>query len=211
MFGRGSAPTRAQLLDRADKARAKGRKKKAIIEYRKALALDPADATVHSKVAPLLATTGQRAEAMKSFRFAAEAHLKAGFVDRAIAVWVSAANFFPDEEPLWNEVAKLQLQRGRKADAVKALIDAHRHFRGKKRRDTAIGFLKQAVGLEPMNVQANLLLARLLKKAGRMPEAKSLLTQLSTQIRGPALRQIRRAQFNLSPTPAALWRWMRGQ
>ena len=58
---------RSRLLRRAAGAQTKGRRKKAIELYRKVLAVEPNDAQVHRKIAPLLAETKQRpAEAEES-------------------------------------------------------------------------------------------------------------------------------------------------
>jgi len=209
MFGRKVPLSRSELVQRGDRARAKGRRRKAISEYRKALALEPGDASIHAKIAPLLAARGDKAEALKSFQAAAEGQIKAGFVDRAIALYVQAVSLFPKEDVLWREVARLHLERARRADAVRIYVQAHRHFRGKKDRDTGIAFLRRAVELDPLHIQGTIALAKLLKKSGRKAEGHQLLAQLAAQLRGPALKKVRRAQFGLSPTPAALWRWMR--
>ncbi len=209
MFGRKVPLSRSELVQRGDRARAKGRRRKAIAEYHKALALDPTDASIHAKIAPLLAARGEKAEALKSFQAAAEGQIKAGFVDRAIALYVQAVSLFPKEDVIWREIARLHLERSRRADAVRVYVEAHRHFRGKKDRDTGIAFLCRAVELDPLHVEGTIALAKLFKKSHRKDEAHQVLAQLATQIHGPALKKVRRAQFGLSPTPAALWRWMR--
>jgi tetratricopeptide (TPR) repeat protein len=211
MFGRSRPYNRSETLDRAERARAKGRRKQAIAEYRKVLAQDPADLAVHQKIAPLLAQTGQRADALKSFDAAAQAHLKQGFTDRAISVYAQAAAFFPKEERLWNELGRLHRERARRADAVKVYVEAHRHFRAKSEREKAIAFLRSALEIDPVHIDASLLLAKLLKASGKKQDAAQLLERLAKQVFGKALKRIRNAQFWLSPTPAALWRWMRAK
>jgi tetratricopeptide (TPR) repeat protein len=76
---------RARVLEKADRARGRGRLKKAIAGYRQVLQADPKDAAVHGKIAPLLARTGQPSEALASFEAAARIHLDAGFSDRALS------------------------------------------------------------------------------------------------------------------------------
>lgn len=209
MFGKPRPYNRSETLERAEKARAKGNRKKAITEYRKVLANDPADMAVHQKLAPLLAQTGERDAALKSFVAAAEGQLKQGFAERALAVYSQAASFFPKQERLWHELARLHRERSRRADAVKVYLDAHRHFRAARERATAIAFLRSALELEPLHLDASVQLAKLLKKNGEAADARGVLEALSRQIRGPALKRVRKAQFGLSPTPAALWRWLR--
>jgi len=209
MFGKPRPYNRSETLERAEKARAKGKRKKAIAEYRKVLAQDPADATVHHKIAPLLAQTGHREAALKSFQAAAEGHLKQGFADRAISVYSQATAFFPANEALWNELARLHRERSRKADAVRVYLEAHRHFRTSGQRPKAIGFLRSALELEPIHVDASVSLARLLKKDGKNEDARRVLDQLASQVRGPALKRVRKAQFGIAPGPSTLFRWMR--
>ncbi len=209
MFGKPRPYSRTETLDRAEKARAKGKRKKAIAEYRKVLAQDPADTVVHQKLAPLLAQIGEREAALKSFLAAAEGHLKSGFADRAISVYAQATTFFPGNESLWNELARLHRERSRRADAVKVYVEAHRHFRAPQQREKAINFLRNALELEPIHVDASVHLARLLKQGGQQVDARRMLDQLANQVRGPALKRVRKAQFGIAPNPSTLWRWMR--
>ena len=65
---------RTTLLAQADRSRAQGRRKRAILLYAKLLQQDPRDLAVHGKIAPLLAAEGLRDQAMASFRAAADGH-----------------------------------------------------------------------------------------------------------------------------------------
>ena len=141
MFGKKRPYNRSEVMARAEAARARGRKKKAISEFRKILAEDPADLTVHQKLAPLLAQTGLMEDARKSFNAAAEGHLKQGFADRAIAVYAHAVTFFPRDEKLWNELARLHRERARKADRKKAYTE--------RARAALAGWLEQVKVSEP--------------------------------------------------------------
>jgi predicted Zn-dependent protease len=211
MFGREKKYDRTTVLAEAEKARLKGRRKKAITEYKKVLAVDPKDSVVHGKIAPLLAETGDVAQALRSFQLAADAHLKQGFIDRAISVNVQATTYFPRNDTLWLEVARLHMERARKADAVKVLLEGHRHFKKKRAmRPTSVKLLQRAIELDPMHVEASIALARLLKSEGRRDEAMAVLEKLTRTIRGPALKRIRRAQFGIKPNLGGLWRWLRG-
>lgn len=209
MFGKKRPYNRSEVMARAEAARGKGNRKKAIAEFRKILAEDPNDLAVHQKLAPILAQAGLLEDARKSFNAAAEGHLKQGFADRAIAVYAHATTFFPRDEKLWNELARLHRERSRKADAVKVYVSAHQHFRGKKQREVAVRLLRSALEIEPLHVDATVNLARLLKQEGQKEDARRLLDSAAAQLRGAGLKQIRKAQFGLSKSPAALWRWMR--
>jgi tetratricopeptide (TPR) repeat protein len=200
---------RAEELAAADRARARGRRKQAIAGYRRILAADPNDLAVRGKIAPLLARAGKRTEALASFRAAADGHLRAGFTDRAVALFRQAAELFPDEESLWSDTAKLHLQRGRRGDAVAVLVAAGRTLSGTRHRAVGAKLLRRALDLEPWQPDATLLLARVLARDRRRSEALALLDQLSSRVRGRLRRVARGLAFRISPTPANLWRWAR--
>jgi Tfp pilus assembly protein PilF len=201
--------SRAEVLAAADSARARGRRRKAIAGYRQVLAHDPADVAVHGKLAPLLAQAGRQSEALRSFRAAAEGQRKAGFLDKAVAVYLQASALLPYESTLWERIAALHVERQRRADAVTALVKGGRACAQGGQRADGVRLLRQAVELEPWHPDATFSLARLLARTGERQEAWALLEGLAGRLRGQGLRRVRAAQFWLRPTPAALWRWVR--
>ncbi len=201
---------RAELLARADRARLRGRRRKAVALYREVLAVSPADLVVHGRVAPLLAACGQREAALASFRQAASGHERAGFADRALSVLGQATERYPDEEELWDEVARLHLVRGRRADAAAALTRGGAALLARRALGPAERMLGRARGIEPWHPEATLILARVLGRAGRAAEALELLDALAARTGGRVRARARRAAFRLSPTPRRLWRWIRG-
>jgi tetratricopeptide (TPR) repeat protein len=203
--------SRTETLAAADRARAKGRRKKAIAGYRRVLAEDPNDTTVHGKLAPLLAQTRSRGDALASFRKATDGHLRAGFTDRGLAVLSQAVAFFPEETGLWEEIGDLHVRRGRRADAVGALVQGGVRLAKARRRPAAIRILRRALDLEPWQPDAALALARVLGAAREKEEALALLDGLAARVRGPLLRRVLGQAFRLSPTPRNLWRWLRGR
>ncbi|HSN92432.1 MAG TPA: tetratricopeptide repeat protein [Anaeromyxobacteraceae bacterium] len=210
LFSRKPKPfDRTATLALAEAARTSGRRKKAIALYRKVLEADPKDLTVHGKIAPLLAKAGKRDEALASFRAAWEGQFRAGFVDRALAVLRQAVDHFPQEIALWEEIARLHLQRGRRADAVAAMVEAGGRLWRSRQPLGAVKALRRALEIEPWHPEATMMLARALAKDGRIDDALSLLDALGTRVRGRILRRSRRLAFFLSPTPARLWRWLR--
>lgn len=207
MFWRRRPKDRTELVAVADRARARGRVKKAIAGYRKALEIAPGDLAIHAKLAPLLARRRLKAEAMESFALAAGGQLKAGFVDRAVSLRRQAAETFPEEFPLWQELTRLLLLRDRRADAVAALHAGGRKLLHSRHREVGVQVLRRALEIEPRQVEVTLLLARLLARCGRKAEALPLLDDLDARAGGAVLRRARRLAFRLSPTPRRLWRW----
>ncbi len=202
---------RTEVLAAADQARARGQHRKAIKGYRRILAADPSDPVVHGKLAPLLARSRrQRGEALASFQLAAQGHIKAGFSDRAISVYVQAAGFFPEEANLWHDIARAEATQGRRADAVNALVKGSGHVgRRAALRPQAIQLLETALKIEPWHLDATLALARLLAKQGDRDAGVLLLEDLASRARGPAFRRVRWAIVRLAPSPANGWRWLR--
>ena len=209
-FWRKKPYDRSQTLAEAERARGQGRTARAIKLYRAVLAREPNDAVVHGKIAPLLARRKKlRGEALASFRLAAQGQLKAGFTDRAIALYVQAAAFFPLETELWEEIARLDQVRGRRADAIGALMEGADHLarKGSSRPD-GVRLLRKALEMEPWHLEATLLLARLLARDRERQEAVALLEDIAGRVRGKGRRRVRRAIFRIRPTPGNAWRWM---
>ena len=201
---------RTALLAAADRARARGRRRKAVALYRKVLSVLPEDLAVHGKLAPLLAAGGERAAALSSFRKAAAGHERSGFADRAVSILGQAAERFPEEEPLWDELARLHLSRGRRASAVAALVRGGEGFLARRQLVQAERMLGRAGQLEPWHPEATLLLARAKGRAGAREEALRLLDTLAERTAGRVRARARRLAFRLAPTPRRLWRWLRG-
>ncbi|HEX8701844.1 MAG TPA: BTAD domain-containing putative transcriptional regulator [Myxococcaceae bacterium] len=202
-------PTRSELIADADKARAKGRLKKAIAGYRKALDLEPADPVVHGKLAPLLARTQQPEASLESFHAAAKGHLDKGFADKAIAVYTQAADTFPYHLSLWQQLSQLNLTKGRRADAVRVLLRGRLYFRRKNERREAVTLLKEALALDGELFEPKLDLARLLALQGQRAEALALIEPLVKGLTGKPLRRVRWTQARVAPGLGAWWRWLR--
>ncbi len=201
--------TRAEVLAAADKARARGRVKKAVAGYRKALESDPADPSVNVKLGPLLAKLGESEGGAACFRTAAKRHLDQGFVDRAAAVNVAATGVFPLDAGFRIELARLNVLRGRKLDAVATLVDGARALARARRPDVAASLLSRALDVEPWHLDAGLALVPIFARSGREPDARRLVQGLEARTRGPALRRIRWVAFRTWPGLGTFWRWLR--
>jgi tetratricopeptide (TPR) repeat protein len=200
---------RTEELAAADVARARGRRKQAIAGYRRVLEAHPEDLTVHARIAPLLAAGGDRAGALTSFRTAADGQAKAGFHERALSLFIQAAEHYPDEEPLWPEIARLHLQRGRRAEAVAALTQGGWRLHLARQYPVAERVLRLALQFEPYDADAIAVLARTVRAAGRRDEAVKLLEDLSARVRGRRLTAVRGLLFRTHPSLGRLWGWVR--
>lgn len=199
---------RHQILSDAARARAAGRRMKAIGLYRWVLAVEPRNAEVHLRLAPLLAETGQAFDAWVSYRNAARAFARAGYRDKALVVYREAARLLPREVRVWEGLSRLCVEDEQLEQAVEVLLEGSRQFRGRWERAQSIHLLRQARELKPWGFEICLELARQLSLADQLREAELLLQGLAVRVTGVHLRQVRSVQFLTRPGLRSLWRWL---
>lgn len=210
MFGSKAPRSRSELITEADQARAKGRLNKAIAGYRKALELEPKDAVVLGKLAPLLVRAKQADAALESFRAAAQAHLDKGFADKALAVLSHATELFPLELDLWRQVAQLHVVKGHRAEAVKTLLRGRLRFRRGAERPGAILLLRETLALDATLFEVKLDLALQLARQKQRDEALAVLEPLTTEARSRRhLRGLRWTQAQVTPGVGTYALWLR--
>lgn len=197
---------RRKLLSQANKARNRGRVKKAIRLYQRVLEREPSDVEVHRKIAPLLARSRQPTEALASFHRAMTGLMRQGFDDKALAVCHETTRYFPQRIDVWEAIANLELRRRRVPDAVNALRNGRKQCRGRKRRAEALRLLRRAHEIAPNDAAVGTDLARMLVRSGERAEARRLLVSLARRTPGRSLRRIRWAQLRVDPTPGNLLR-----
>lgn len=199
---------RQRILEEASLARARGRRRKAIALYRWVLAVERNNAELHARLAPLLAETGQDFDAWTSYRTAAQAALREGREDRALAVYQEAAKLLPREIQAWQSIARLLEKRGDEAGAVECLLEGSRCFRSPVACPQAIHLLRRVRTIDPWHFESVLELASLLARAGQREEARLLLAGLASRHRGRRLRRVRGVQLRVEASPHAAWQWL---
>ena len=209
LSSRGVIYDRTKLLRAAAKAQEKKHRRKAIALYRQVLAMESGNAELHARLAPLLAKTRQRFDALLSFREAANCYLREGKTAEAIGVYRENATLMPREPEVWVSLARLLRQHRTPREAVDTLVTARKHFKRRSQRAEAIYLLRQAREMEAWDLEVVLDLVALLAKSGQREEAMILLAGLRSRVRGTGLRPVCRLEFHLSPTPARAWRWLR--
>jgi tetratricopeptide (TPR) repeat protein len=200
---------RKWLLAEAEKARIRGRRRRAISLYRRILAAEPHDPVLHARVAPLLAAAGKRFDAWQSYRQAAQVHLKNQNKEESLALYRDATKTLPMQIEAWQWVAKLELKRERREAAIGALLEGRTKFRSRRRRPEAITLLREARSIDEWRVDIVLDLARLLRRSGQSPEAQWILGQLAERTSGRDLRIVRGAQWRIEPSLKHSWKWLR--
>ena len=200
--------SRATLLEKAAKARGKGKHKVAVAAYREILEHDPLDPETIARLASSLAEL-KNPEAWGRYKLAAEGFLEKGFDKKAAAVLRDAVGYSPKNVDLWLMLADLQLRLQKRAEAIEVLLQGRAALSGRKDRPDAIILLIRVLQLRAGQLDVALDLAQLLRKEGRKDEALELLENRTGQPEKADRRRVRRALFNLSPGFGSLWRWIR--
>jgi tetratricopeptide (TPR) repeat protein len=208
VLGRKRRYDRSKLLADAASAQRRGKLRKAAALYREVLAVEPGNVDLERKLAPLLAKTKQRDAAWASYKHAAEGLAQHGMLDQAVGVYRECAQLLPRQGEMWLALAALEVRRGRKADAVKALRDGAAKLRGRKERALAVRLLERARELEPADFEVSFELAGRLAGAGKRERALRLLEELAARRTGRMLRRVRGRQLFLAPGPGTAWRWI---
>ena len=206
---RRSSYDRRKLLDQARAAQGKGRTKKAIRLYQRILEAEPQDPDIHRKIAPLLARSRQPEAALASFGQAVSGLMKRGMEDKALGVCHETVQFFPQRADVWEAIARLELERKRASDALKALRSGRAHCKGRRRRADALRLLRRALDIAPDDVDIATDLARVLRRSGARVEARNLLAGLAVRVPRRQLRRVRWAQLCVDSTPHRLLAWLR--
>ena len=92
---------RARILTEARRAAGKGKHVKAIALYGRVLEIEPENTDLLRRLAGQRVRAGQREEAWRDCRTAAERLIKAGFVEQAIGAYRDFATHLPDGTAVW--------------------------------------------------------------------------------------------------------------
>lgn len=200
---------RLRVMEAAERARVRKKRRKAIALYRWVLAVEPNNVDLHAKLAPLLAQTGQNFDAWRSYRVTASAALRERRDDKALAIYRDAAIYLPHEIHAWQRLAHLLAKQGEKEEAIGVLLEGSRQFQTPFLRSEAVHLLRRARLIDPWNFDVVFELAQHLGRSGQYEEARLLFEGLAPRAGGHRLRRVRAAQVRLDKNPAAAWRWFR--
>jgi tetratricopeptide (TPR) repeat protein len=200
---------RTRLLDEANRARARGRHRRAIGLLRHVLEIDPDDADVAVRLAELLAADGQRFEAWSLFRGAGKAMLRERRPVQSLAIFRESTRCLPFEFEAWRITAELERKLGREEDAELTLREARRQFRSRFDHAQAIELLRMVRSISPWDHEVVLDLARLYAQTDQSSRALRLLEALAVRAEGVKLRAVRFAQWQISHSFIHMRLWLR--
>lgn len=209
LFGANRVYDRRRILEEAARASSRNKRHRAIALYRWVLAVEPNNAELHTRLAPLLADTGQRFDAWRCFLAMARAALREDRKDKALAIYRDATHRLPQELGAWEGLAHLLAKEGDPEEAIRVLIEGSRRFGKRVHRPKAIHLLRRARAIDPWHLEAVFELARQLVRADQRDEARLLFDGLAQRAHGNRLRRVRAAQLRLDRTFGATWRWIR--
>jgi tetratricopeptide (TPR) repeat protein len=197
------------LIRLADRAVAKKRYRKAIRAYRRALAAQAGNASIHAKLAPILAQKRQRFDAWLSFRAAAKAFLRDGQPHVAEELYAQATRRLPRELQAWVALGQVQQSRRKTAEAMRTFVEGSLRFRRRRHLPQAIHLLRMAHKIHPSHLETTLDLARCLAKTRQQDEALLLLQVLAEKADPIQLPRIYAARWRISRRLGHAWAWFR--
>ncbi|MGH0037052.1 MAG: tetratricopeptide repeat protein [Myxococcota bacterium] len=199
---------RVRLLEAADRARRKGRRRRAVRLYREVLAVEPRNPELNARIAPLLAATGQSFDAWRAYLRAIEHCRAEKQLEAAVTLARGATRSLPRQIEPWEQLARLEAGRGRREAAREALRRGRRAMKGRRRRPQAIALLRLALELDPDDVQVTVDLARQLARSDQTLVALRLLEGLAERCEGAGRRAARAAQWRIEPSLQNTGAWM---
>lgn len=207
-FGGRKSYDRSRILEAARRAERRRAHTKAIALYERVREVEPKNTDVLRRLAVQRARAGQRAEATRDCLAVTERLAKRGFVDQAIGLCREIAARIPDEAALWHRLADLELERGRRPDAVGILVEGARRFPRRRRRE-ALTLLRRAHETDRTHFEAGFALGCLMARCGAGGHALGVLESMAPHARTRRQRRrLRGRLFRLSPGPATAWRWL---
>jgi tetratricopeptide (TPR) repeat protein len=209
LFRRRNDYHRDRLIREAREFQRRKKHKKALALLRRVMAVEPNNVEVHALIAPSLAVRGLDFSAWESYSRATAALLREGKNRAALDFYRDATRRMPRHYEAWTSRAALERRMERVDDARQTIEAALPHFRRRATRYPLISLLRSLLKIDGTDRSTTLELACVLSKTGQRDEALTLLKQLAQTADGPFLRKVRRIQWNVTPSLAHSWLWLR--
>lgn len=152
---------RNSLVANAQKYIQRGQLDRAIEAYRKLLQQDPSDVRLLLKIADLEARAGQQADAISSYRQAAEHFIARKFLFKALAVYKQLEKLAPEDIDVRLRLADLHVEVSLAQDAAKIYHAVIRELERDGKLIRAIDVMTRLVRIEPDDIGLQIRLAEL--------------------------------------------------
>lgn len=173
--------SRNKIIQSATRLTQRGHLDRAITEYERLVAQDPADIRSRLKIGELQQRQGQNAQAAKTLAEAGELYANQGFFLKAVAVYKQVLKLTDDVQA--NErLADLYQQLGLLTEAMQQLQVVVGLHEQAGRVEMTVAVLRKMMDLGPDNVLGRIRLADLLGQLGRREEALDELRRAAAQL-----------------------------
>ncbi len=140
-----------KYLEQAQRYLLKGNVERAILEYRKAVELDPNDNITRLRLGELLGKAGRKNEAAEEFIKVADAYSRRGFYMQAIAAYKHVLKVDPMRIDINEKIGDLYRKQGLVGEAVAQYLGVLRHLEKEKRISEALELIKKIFETDPSN------------------------------------------------------------
>ncbi|MCC6317768.1 MAG: tetratricopeptide repeat protein [Gemmatimonadaceae bacterium] len=144
--------------------------------------LDDADLQLFNRVGDLLMRQGNASEALVYYEKAVDMYAERGFLNNAIALCNKILRQSPARTAVYYKLGKISASKGFKADARKNFLEYADRMQKGGNLDEAFRALKEFADLCPDQDDIRLMLAEMLTKENRKPEALEQLEQLYAKL-----------------------------
>ena len=179
----------------------RGQLDKALLEFAKVVAEDPADTRTWLKMAELHAKLGANAEASEIYLRTGELYAEQGLAQKAVAVYKNALKLTPGAAPAHLKLGALFTQLGLVSDAVQQFELGATVLQRDGAPAEAAAALRRAVAVQPENVVLRVKLAEAASLAGLVEEAVREFGRAADQLKAQgrldeSLRVLERLLFH---------------
>ncbi len=164
---------RSKVLSAAQKHLAKGNYDRAIAEYQKLVAEDPADVRTWLKIGDLQTRKGAHEDASDTYNRVAEHYAEQGFFLKAVAVYKQILKLEPGRLDVQLRLAEMYEQLQLVSDALQTYEQAAAAYARKGDAENMLAILDRMAKLDPDNIPVRIKYAEALSKAKETERAAS--------------------------------------
>ncbi|MEW5900971.1 MAG: tetratricopeptide repeat protein [Acidobacteriota bacterium] len=168
---------KAKTIELAERQVKAGRIEEAIAEYKKLLAGEAPDMSIHNIIGDLHLQLGRTEEAVKSFQAVAGYYESKGYHSQALAIYKKITKIDPENVITIVRLGDLFGVQGFMAEARREYLKAEQKLRREKRVKELMFLYDKLIKLDRQNVTYKLTLAELFRQEGFIDEA---VAQLNT-------------------------------